>query len=50
MAMSDVIFIISFILAGITLYAVVVSYVLYRCYAFLMDMKPPVTNEERDEV
>lgn len=48
--MSDVIFIGSFILAGITLYAVIVSYVLYRCYDFLMDMKPPITNEEKDEV
>lgn len=48
--MSDVIFIGSFILAVITLYAVVVSYVLYRCYDFLMDMKPPIANEERDEV
>lgn len=50
MAMSDLIFIISFILAGITLYAVIVSYVLYRCYDFLMDMKPPITSEEDNEV
>jgi len=48
--MSDLIFVISFILAGITLYAIIVSYVLYRCYDFQMDMKPPIANEERDEV